>query len=144
MIGDTARPFERLADGAANGGGDGFVEVDLEVVFVEFDGVEFLEVGVEGIDEGFHVGDVLEHQLVIQISQVSECLSMVCDDIHQSPYNSSQVLDFPLFRIDNLHLLELVSFTLIQEVAETLTLTYCLLGKSLLPSDLALLTSYLK
>jgi hypothetical protein len=69
---------------------------------------------------------------------------MVCDDIHQSPYNSSQVLDFPLFRIDNLHLLELVSFTLIQEVAETLTLTYCLLGKSLLPSDLALLTSYLK
>jgi hypothetical protein len=69
---------------------------------------------------------------------------MVCDDIHQPPYNSSQVLDFSLFRIDNLHLLEFVSFTLIQEVAETLTLTYCLLGKSLLPPNLALLTSYLK
>ena len=69
---------------------------------------------------------------------------MVCDDIHQPPYNSSQVLDFSLFRIDNLHLLEFVSFTLIQEFAETLTLTYCLLGKSLLPPNLALLTSYLK
>ncbi len=69
---------------------------------------------------------------------------MVCDYIHQPPHNSSQVLDFSLFRIDNLHLLELISFTLIQEVAETLTLSYCLLWKSLLPPDLALLSSYFK
>ena len=69
---------------------------------------------------------------------------MACNDIHQPSYNSSQVLDFSLFRIDDLHLLELISFTLIQEVAETLTLPYGLLGKSLLPPDLAVLTSYLK
>jgi hypothetical protein len=69
---------------------------------------------------------------------------MACDDIHQPSYNRSQVLDFSLFRIDDLHLLELISLALIQEVAKTLTLTYSLLGKSLFPPDLAVLTSYLK
>jgi hypothetical protein len=69
---------------------------------------------------------------------------MACDDIHQPSYNSSQVLDFSLFRIDDLHLLELIILTLIQEVAETLTLAYGLLSKSLLSPDLTALASYLK
>jgi hypothetical protein len=91
-----------------------------------------------------HVSDILEHQFVVQVSQVSKCFTMACDDIHQPSYNSSQVLDFSLFRIDDLHLLELISLALIQKVAETLTLAYGLLGKSLLPPDLAVLASYLK
>jgi hypothetical protein len=76
LIGKLLRAVEAgdaaFEDLGVHFGGDGVVEIDVEVFLIELDGVEFVHVAIESFDEAFHVLDGFAIDLVDD--QIAEAL----------------------------------------------------------------------